>query len=145
MLDSLAPYYQVGLGNRLRYEITFNDYNRVINSAVASPDAKYKITDISLEYEIISRPALARSIADEYQKMALFYDRFLRHRQIIVNKSDTTWNWSFNMPCKSLKGILVLFEEAKSYARDMEDFATVIKGKNVTVHGRNILDDCYFF
>ena len=28
------------------------------------------------------------------------------------------WNWSFNTPCKSLKGILVLFEEEKSYTRD---------------------------
>ena len=27
MLDSAAPYYQAGLGNRLCYEITFNDYN----------------------------------------------------------------------------------------------------------------------
>ena len=50
--------------------------------------------------------------------MALLYDRVLRHGQIKVNKSDTTWNWSFNMLCKSLKGILVLFEEEKPYARD---------------------------
>ena len=51
MLDSTAPYYQAGLKNRLCYEITFNDYNRVTKSAVSSPkvpDAKYKITDISL-------------------------------------------------------------------------------------------------
>ena len=44
MLDSAAPYYQVGLGNRLCYEITSNDYNPVIKSAVSSPkvpDAKY--------------------------------------------------------------------------------------------------------
>ena len=27
MLDSSIPYYQGGLGNRLCYEITFNDYN----------------------------------------------------------------------------------------------------------------------
>ena len=27
MLDSAAPYYQAGIGNRLCYEITFNDYN----------------------------------------------------------------------------------------------------------------------
>ena len=46
MLDSSAPYYQAGLGNRLCYEILFNDYNQVINSSVASPDAKCKITDI---------------------------------------------------------------------------------------------------
>ena len=37
MLDSSAPYYQAGLANRLCYEITINDYNRVIKSAVASP------------------------------------------------------------------------------------------------------------
>ena len=52
MLDSAAPYYQAGLGNRLCYELAFNDYNRVTKSRVSSPkvsDAKYKITDISLE------------------------------------------------------------------------------------------------
>ena len=72
MLDSAAPYYQAGLGNRLCYEITFNDYNRVINSTVASPDAKYRIADISLEYEIVSQPTLARSIKAEYDEMVLF-------------------------------------------------------------------------
>ena len=125
MLDSAAPYYQAGLENRLCYEITFNDYNQVIKSAVLSPkvpDAKYKITDISLEYEIVTQPDLARSIRSEYQSMALLYDRILRHRQLAVNKSDTTWNRSFNTPCKLLKGILVLFEEEKSYTRDTSKF-----------------------
>ena len=84
MLDSAAPYYQAGLRNRLCYEITFNDYNRFIKSAVSPrvPDAKYKITDISLEYEIVTQPDLTRSIRSEYQHMALLYDRILRHRQI---------------------------------------------------------------
>ena len=116
MLYSALPYYQEGLGNRLCYEITFNNYNRVIKSAVASSDAKYEISNISLEHEIVTQPTLARSIADENQSMALLYDRVLRHRRVKVNKSDTTWNWSFNTPCKLLKGILVLFEEEKSYA-----------------------------
>ena len=43
ILDSAALYYQAGLGNRLCYEITFNDY-------------------ISLEYEIVTQPNLTRSI-----------------------------------------------------------------------------------
>ena len=118
MLDSAAPYYQAGLLNRLCYELTFNDYNRVIKSAVSSPkvpDAKYKITDISLEYEITTQPDLARSVRSKYQHMALLYDRILRHRKTILNKSDTVWNWAFNTPCKSLKGILFLFEEEGSY------------------------------
>ena len=65
--------------------------------------------------------------------MALFYDRILRHRQISVNMSDTMWNWSFNMPCKSLKGILVLFEEEKSYMRDTSKY---IQKVSVTVEGK---------
>ena len=122
MLDSSAPYYQAGLRNRLCYEITFSDYNRVIKSAAASPDAKYVISNISLEYEIISNSTLVKHISDEYQNMVLLYDRILRHRQISVNKSDTTWNWSFNTPCESLKGILVLFEGEQTYARDTGKF-----------------------
>ena len=74
MLDSSAPYYQAGLRNRLCYEITFNGYNRVINSAVASPDAEYKISNISLEYEIVTNSTLARSIKTEYDEMVLLYD-----------------------------------------------------------------------
>ena len=140
MLDSAAPYYQAGLRNRLCYELTFNDYNQVTKSRVSSPkvpDAKYKITDISLEYEIITQPDLVRSIRSKYQQMALLYDRILRHRKLIVNKSDTVWNWAFNMPCKSLKGILVLFEEERSYARDTSKFYNPkIQKVSVIVEGK---------
>ena len=137
MLDSSALYYQEGLRQRLCYEITFNDYNQVIKSAVASPDAKYVISNISLEHEIITQPTLAKHISDEYQKLVLLYDRILRHRRVKINKSDTTWNWSFNRPCKSLKGILVLFEGEGSYARDTGKFynpkiqkvSVIIEGK----------------
>ena len=68
MLDSSAPYYQAGLGNRLCYEITFSDYNRVIKSTASPnvPDAKYVISNISLEYEIVTQPTLAKHISDEY-------------------------------------------------------------------------------
>ena len=118
MLDSSAPYYQAGLGNRLCYEITFKDYNRVTKSPVSSPkvpDAKYEISNVSLEYKIVTNSTLTRSLKTEYDEIVLLYDRILMHRQIPVNESDTTWNWSFNTPCESLKGILVLFEEEKPY------------------------------
>ena len=84
-------------------------------------DAKYKISNIFLEYDIVTQPILARYITSEYQNMALLYDRVLRHRQIRVSKSDTTWNWSFNNPCKSLKSILILFEE-EPYKRNTSKF-----------------------
>ena len=67
----------------------------------------------------------------------MLYDRILRQRKIIVNKSDTVWNWAFKMPCKSLKGILVLFEEEKSYTQDtskfynpkIQKFSVIMEGK----------------
>ena len=61
-----------------------------------SPDAKYKIADLSLEYEIVTQPDLASLIAMEYESMVLSYDRIIRNRQIPANKSDMTWSWSFN-------------------------------------------------
>ena len=69
--------------------------------------------------------------------MALLYDRILRHRTIIVNKSDTVWNWAFSTPCKSLKGILVLFEEERSYTRDTSKFYNPkIQEVSVIVEGK---------
>ena len=120
MSESLAPYYQAELGNRLCYEIKFNNYNQVINSL--KTDDTYKITDISLEYETVTQSDLTRSIKAEYDQMVLHFDRILRHRKIIVDKSDMTWNWSFNIPCKSLKGILALLEEEKPFIRDISKF-----------------------
>ena len=140
MLDSAAPYYQAGLRNRLCYKITFNNYNRVTKSGVSSakvPDAKCKITDISLEYEIVTQPNLVRSIKSEYQHMALLYNRILRHRKVMINKSDTVWNWAFNTPCNSLKGILVLFEEETSYTRDTSKlYNPKIQKVSVIVEGK---------
>ena len=135
MLDSAMPYYQVGLRNRLSYELLFNDYKRVINSS--KTNATYKITDISLEYDIVTQPKLAHSIRSEYDKMVLLFDRVIQHSQIPVNKSDTKWNWSFNKTCKSLKGIMALFEEEKPFVRDTSKFYNPkIQKVTVTVEGK---------
>ena len=69
--------------------------------------------------------------------MALLYDRIFRHRKTTVNKLDMVWNWAFNMTCKSLKGILVLFEEEQSYTRDTSRFYNPkIQNVSVIVEGK---------
>ena len=79
----------------------------------------------------------SRHISDEYQSMVLLYDRVIRQKQIIVNKKDTIWNWTFNTPCKSLKGILVLLEEEKPFIRDMSKFYNPkIQKVSVIVEGK---------
>ena len=135
MLDSAIPYYQVGLRNRPSYELLFNDYNRVINSS--KTNAKYKITDISLEYGIVTQPELMHSVRSEYVEMALLYNRVIQHSQLTVNNSDTKWNWSFNGTRKSLKGILALFEEEKPFTRDTSKYYNPkIQKVTITVEGK---------
>ena len=80
----------------------FNDNDRVIVLSGSPPksDTKYKITKVSLQHKIVIQQNLAKHITLEY-------DRVIRDRHIPLYNSDTKWSWSFSMPCKSLKGIIV--------------------------------------
>ena len=119
ILETHMPFYQAGLGDRLEYELTFNDYNKVIKSTDA--EASYMIKNICLEFDMVSDIELARQIRQQVDgRMAILYDRILRHRKITKNKSDTLWNINLNVPARSMKGILMLFEDPER--TDTEDF-----------------------
>lgn len=121
LLESQMPFYQSALGDRLEYELTFNDYSRVIQ---ATGDSSYTIENISLEYDMVTNAELARMIRNQYaSRLAILYDRVLRHRKIVRNKSDTLWNINLNVPARSMKGILLLCEDpAAAFSRDTEAF-----------------------
>ena len=59
-------------------------------------------------------------------KVSILYDRVLRLRKILVNKSDKVWNINLNLQARSMKGLLLLFEDMTSgglaYARDTEQY-----------------------
>ena len=69
---------------------------------------------------------LARMIANQYNgRLAILYDRILRHRKISKNKSDALWNINLNVPARSMKGVLNLFENVAAqqpFARETEAF-----------------------
>ena len=52
------PFYQSALGDRLEYDLTFNDYSRVIL-------ASYRVENISLELDIVNQPDFTRLIANQ--------------------------------------------------------------------------------
>ena len=110
LLVTHMPFYQAGLGDRLEYELTFNDYDKVINSSDA--DSSYTIKNICLEFEKVTDIELARQIRQQHNgRIASLYDRILRHRKITKNKSDKLWNINLNVPARSMKDILMLFED----------------------------------
>ena len=49
LLESHMPFYQSALGDRLEYELTFNDYSRVV-VATGDAAASYSIENIALEH-----------------------------------------------------------------------------------------------
>ena len=103
------PFYQAGLGDRLDYELTFNDYNIVIKSTDEA--SSYSIKNICLEFDMVSYPELTWQIRQHYSgKMIILYGRILQHRKITKIKSDTLWNINLNVPARSMKVILMFLK-----------------------------------
>ena len=71
--------------------------------------------------------------------LAILYDRVLRHRKMTMDKSNTLWNINLNVPARSMKGILMLFENVAAqqpFARNTEAFYNPqITKVEVTIEG----------
>jgi hypothetical protein len=84
--------------------------------AVDDTNASYKLDNISLEYDMVTQQDLARMIRNQYAgRLSILYDRELHHRKINLGKSDTLWNININVPARSMKGLLMLFEDVAAY------------------------------
>ena len=67
--------------------------------ATGDVDASYHIGGISLEYDMVTLPELVRMIDNQYKgRLAILYDRVLRHRKMTIAKSNTLWNINLKMP-----------------------------------------------
>ena len=79
-------------------------------------------------------------IDNQYKgRLAILYDRVLRHRKMTMDKSNTLWNINLNLPAHSMKGILMLFENVAAqqpFARNTEAFYNPQMTKvEVTIEG----------
>ena len=131
------PFFQSELQDRLSYELTFNNYGKVVVST--DDTASYTISDIHLEFEVITSPELAQQLrVKQSGKHTVLYDRVVRHSKLSLNKSDTMWNVALAPQAKSMKGILLLFVDPAdgAYARDTEKvYNPKIKNVAITLDG----------
>ena len=119
------PFFQSELHDRLSYELTFNNYGKVVVST--DQEASCTISDIHLEFEVITSPEIASALRIKQSgKHTVLYDRVVRHSKLSLNKSDTIWNIALAPQAKSMKGILILFVDpadgGTAYSRDTEKF-----------------------
>ena len=139
LLSSHNPFFQYELKDRLSYELTFNNYGKVVVSTDAQ--ATYTVSDIHLEFETITSPELSTMIKNQQRgKFTVLYDRVVRHSKQTLNKSDTIWNINLAPKAKSMKGILILCVDpadgGASFARDTEKFYNPkIKRVSTTLDG----------
>jgi hypothetical protein len=135
LLTTQMPHYNTGLVDKLSFELTFNDAGRVIVST--DTNATYTVSNLSLEYEYVKNPGLALAVHNRYMSgYSLLYNRPLMFMMRQVFQSDTVWNFNINSPAKSLKGLLLLFDNSTNYARNVESwFNPQITNVTVTIEG----------
>ena len=73
----------------------------------------YELTNIQLEYEAVKDVGLAKEARSNYLNGKHFmFDHVTHHKTITVNKgSAQIINESMKVPCRSIKGLLLLFSE----------------------------------
>ena len=72
---------------------------------------------------MVTDSELARQIRQKFSgRMVILYDRILRHRKVIKKKSNALWNINLNVPARSMKRLLMLFEDPGRTSS--EDFYT---------------------
>jgi len=111
ILTDHGPFYQAGLIDQLTIELKFNDYSQVITSTDAA--TTYEITDLALEYDTVENPDLAMQKRQQFlnQTVMLYTDIHFYEKKMKFKKSDTAWTIDIITKARSLKGILLLFED----------------------------------
>jgi hypothetical protein len=130
------PFYPFAIPEDFTEELTFAPNENFIVSADTS-DWSYKISNICLEYETFNDESLARQINDRYMDGISFLFDHVTHFKTEEIRDATLINTNINVPKRSLKGILLLFEEKfRGGTRDSEKFSNpFITNIDITIEG----------
>ena len=142
ILSDHGALYPKALPSDLTFEITLPKVDQIVNhdkaEAKKTPPA-YKLTNIELEYSIISSDELSRDAASSYQVgKGFYYENVLYYESFTISKpNDSVINKHINTSRRSMTGVLCLFE--KDYdegRRDSEKFVNPdIKSININIDG----------
>ena len=131
-------FYPQALYNDLVLEVTLAPASLVVKGS-DSTKLKYKLTNIQLEYEMIRSEMLAQEANSNYSNGKKFvYDHVHLEKTIPFQRgSDTRLNIKVNAQRRSMKAILLLFEEPYSAgARNSERYVfSNLTKVQVTING----------
>ena len=116
--------YPYGLEQRLFIRIELNSAKNVL-LCTGDTNATYKLSDISLEYNVILDGLYATAIGDLYtEKKLIYYTMGTSIHYQTLSKKDTTWKIDVNnLSVRSLQGLLLLFLDRRDdFANKNEEF-----------------------
>ena len=128
----VSPFY---LDKKLFVSIELNKAGKVL---ITSDDsATYKITDLTLEYDVIIDAGYTEKVSAAQQNSSHPYTRVTRLSYEICDKKKASWLININLQAKSLQGLLLRFlEDQTDFAHKVENFYNpTIKKVNVTIDG----------
>ena len=116
----VSPYY---LHEDLIVTIELNKPEKVMLCS-DNDKAKYTISDIALEYDVIIDTEYTGKVSVAQQNSSYPYTRVTRLSYQILSKKDHSWLLDLKLQAKSLQGILLLFLE------DRADFDNKVETPN---------------
>ena len=130
--------YPYGLKEDLIVRVELNSSEKVI-LCTGDTNAKYKLSDISLEYDAIFDETYATNIDEMYAATtSIPYIKVISIHYQALSKKDTTWKIDVNnISVCSLQGLLQLFRDKRDdFVNKNEEFYNPsIKNILVTING----------
>ena len=121
---SKQPVYPDGLKERLFIKIEINSAKNVL-LCTGDTNATYKLSDISLEYDVILDGPYATVIGEMYtEKKLIHYTKVTSIHYQALSKKDTLWKIDENnLSVRSLQGLLLLcLDKRNDLANKNEEF-----------------------
>ena len=142
VLSDHGALYPKALPHPLMFEITLPKVDRIVNHDKKEKEKTpptYRMTNLELEYSIISSDNLSHEAMTSYQVgKGFFYENVILHKTFSISKpNDSVINQHVNLPRRSMTGILCLFEESYDEGkRDSEKFVNPdIRSVNINIDG----------
>ena len=130
ILNDHGLYAPLDMGNKIKYVLILPQANEIMIAQSGQEVVGYSLEDIRLEYSTIESPSVYSRALNSYQAgRSLIFERVSFLDDSHWGKDTTIINKTINLPCKSMKYILMFFK--KETLTDSEEY--VFPSINVTI------------
>ena len=135
ILEGYGPYAPYQMPS-FEYRSKLPDSKDIMVAQSGQKVGTYKLEHIFLEFETILTKEFANEVKGEYiAGRQLWYDHITLLTSVVWSKGDTTPSVDVNIPCRSMKAIVLLFTKIDS--TDSEEFMNPnIKSVKFTIEGK---------